>query len=194
MTKPTKKRPSKKPAKKPAKPRKAGKPAAKPPAPGALCGKKSGALTCTLHASHWGTHWDGYAGKSFGKAVPKPRKSNPDKPCGPARSKVRNPEPSAAARSLSGRAGEVGVAADALRPWPVFAPSIGRRRFAYVPWLARYYGLGPFAVVGVLRAWEAAGLAQLLVDDDRARVMAPSDRALCPRVAGGGVVVWVVFG
>lgn len=81
------------------------------------------------------------------------------------------------------------------RPWPVFAPAAARvdRRFMYVPWLARYYSLSPRQVVATLRKWQAAGLVELHADEDRARAMATSDRALCPVEPGAAELVWAVL-
>ncbi len=134
-------------------------------------------------------------------AAKKPRKKNPV-PIGPDPSEksvrslsarfARGPHP--ALRKLTGKAKEIGAACYSLRPWPVFVPAQGADRvFSYVPWLARYYGIQGKALRDILSAWEVAGLAQLLVDDDRARVMGEGDKRLCPRTADGGIVVWARF-
>ena len=136
------------------------------------------------------------------KRKPPKRKPSPKKP---ARKRKKNPLRSVEF-DIPGRPPKPETVSEAKRQLrdilktyePAAVPGTipgGGLRF-YTPWLVRrahqLHKMGPNVFLHAITALAKSGDVVLRVDDDRAPVMAPSDRRLCPQIdATGELLIWV---
>jgi hypothetical protein len=83
---------------------------------------------------------------------------------------------------------------DILRNSELATPE-GARGLAYVPWVSRLFarrGRGPRQFAAAVAHLSNTKAIRLAADDDRLRVMAPSDRKACPEMPCGQHAVWIL--